>query len=115
MSKLLRWTPRILSIGLVALLYMLSLDVFEFDAHWTEILIGFLIHNIPAFILTLVIILSWKRPWIGSIAFAIAGLFYIIFMMIRMGSEAISAILILSVPSLISSALYFLDYRQIKK
>jgi hypothetical protein len=114
-EKIIRWTPRILSVYLLAILYLLSFDVFEIDAHWTELLLGFLMHNIPAFILTIALIFAWKRPWIGAIIFALAGIFYIGFMLIQVGIEAILAILSLSLPALIASIFYFLDYLQLKK
>lgn len=114
-TKLIRWTPRVLSICLVVLLFMLSLDVFEIDATLTELLLAFLMHNIPALILTLVIILSWKKPWIGAIIFALAGLFYIVFLLFMDRPLMFGAIMTLSLPAFISSVFYYLDFRQSKK
>ena len=35
-------------------------------------------HNIPVFILLIILIISWKHEIVGGIAFILAGLFYII-------------------------------------
>lgn len=114
-EKIIRWTPRILSIYLVSILYLLSVDVFEIEAPWTELLLGFLMHNIPAFILTLVIILAWRRPWIGAIVFGLAGIFYAVFMLIQVGLVSILAMVSLSLPALISSVMFFFDHLQKRK
>jgi hypothetical protein len=114
-EKIIRWTPRILSIYLLVILYLLSIDVFEIDAHWTELLLGFLMHNIPAFILTIALIFAWKRPWIGAIIFALAGLFYIGFILYMDRPLMMGAIFTLSLPAFISSVFFYLDFRQSKK
>jgi len=76
-NKFIYWGPRILSILFICFLTMFSLDVFSSEASFFEILIGLLIHNIPVFILSIVLWISWKKEIVGGIFFILAGLFYI--------------------------------------
>ncbi|MFA5871560.1 MAG: hypothetical protein WC858_02450 [Parcubacteria group bacterium] len=81
-SKFVFWTPRILSIIFIAFLALFSLDVFGTGAGFWETLAGFLIHNIPVFVLIAVLAVAWKRELVGAVVFILAGLLYI-FLAIR--------------------------------
>lgn len=70
------WTPRILSIMFILFLAMFSLDVFGNGYSFWEVVIAFLMHNIPVFILIVVLWISWKYEIVGGIAFILAGLLY---------------------------------------
>jgi hypothetical protein len=108
---LIRWSPRIFSMLLIALLMMFSLDVFESNVPWYEILLGLLIHNIPAFILIMVLIISWKKPLVGAIVFTTAGLFYGFWMILDQGMGQWLAVLSLGVPAIIIGILFYMDYK----
>jgi len=56
---------------------LMSLDVFSPELSAKEIAIGLLMHNIPALILLLVLLVSWKYEIVGGVAFILAGLLYI--------------------------------------
>jgi hypothetical protein len=45
--------------------------------------LGLLIHNIPTFILLFVLLISWKYEIVGGIVFILAGIFYIIMILIN--------------------------------
>jgi hypothetical protein len=77
MSRLLFWTPRILSIIFIIFLAMFSLDIFDGHYGFWGTILGLLIHNIPALILLAVLIISWKCEIVGGIAFIAAGALYI--------------------------------------
>ncbi len=74
---LIYWAPRILSILFLLFLAMFSLDVFDMRLDFWGTVVGLLMHNIPAFILLIVLIISWKREIVGGVAFILAGLSYI--------------------------------------
>lgn len=76
-GKFVFWTPRILSIIFIAFLALFSLDVFGTGAGFWETLAGFLIHNIPVFVLIAVLVIAWKREIVGAVVFILAGLLYI--------------------------------------
>lgn len=90
---------------------MFSLDVFEMVAPWYEILLGLLIHNIPAFILIIVLYLSWKRPLVGAIIYTTVGIFYGVWMLADQGIGQWLAILSLGIPAIIIGILFYMDYR----
>ena len=58
---------------------MFSLDVITPEASFSELAMGLLIHNLPALVLLIVLIISWKYEIVGGIVFILAGLLYIIF------------------------------------
>ena len=76
-NQILLWTPRILSIIFILFLMLFSLDVFSEKSGFWETVLGLLTHNIPAFVLLIVLIISWKHEMVGAVAFNLAGLLYI--------------------------------------
>ena len=76
-NKFIYWTPRILGIIFILFLMMFSLDVFQPGLTALQIAVGLFIHNIPALILLIFLIISWKHEIVGGIVFILAGLLYI--------------------------------------
>ncbi|MBN2268044.1 MAG: hypothetical protein JXC35_01340 [Acholeplasmataceae bacterium] len=110
--KIILWAPRILSILLILMLFMLSFDVFEVDDVWYRLILGFLIHNIPAFVLTIALVLAWKYPLVGAVIYTIAGLFYAFYMLITFGLEMVSGVLTLGIPAIFIGVLFYLTYQK---
>lgn len=76
-NKPLYWAPRILGIIFILFLMMFSLDIFQPGLTAWQITIGLFMHNIPALILLIILIISWKYEIVGGIVFILAGLLYI--------------------------------------
>jgi hypothetical protein len=76
-GKSLYWTPRILSIIFILFLALMSLDVFEGNYGFWGTIVGLFMHNIPAMVLLVVLIISWKHEIVGGVGFILAGLIYI--------------------------------------
>ncbi|MFH1211551.1 MAG: hypothetical protein V1659_01330 [Candidatus Woesearchaeota archaeon] len=76
-SRFLFWTPRILAIVFLLFLALFSLDVFEGNYGFWGTLLALFMHNIPVFVLAIVLWASWKREWIGGVVFILAGLLYL--------------------------------------
>jgi hypothetical protein len=55
----------------------MSLDVFETGLSFWETIGALFMHNIPALILLVVLVISWKYEIVGGVAFILAGLLYI--------------------------------------
>jgi hypothetical protein len=55
-SRFIYWTPRILSILLLLFLAMFSLDIFGNGYTFWQTVVGLLMHNIPVFILLILLI-----------------------------------------------------------
>lgn len=112
---IIRWTPRILSVFLILLLVLLSVDVFESDEPWYRMILGFLIHNIPTTILLVTLIIAWKHPWVGSMVYMIAGIVYGVMMFSNQGLVAFLSVLTLSLPALVIGVLFGLDHHLSQK
>ena len=56
---------------------MFSLDVFGNGYGFWGTVLGLFMHNIPVFILTILLIIAWKHELVGAITFILAGLLYI--------------------------------------
>jgi hypothetical protein len=82
MSKFLKgflfWTPRILSILFILFVGLFSLDVFGTGAGFWKTLGGFLIHNIPTFVLIAALVLAWRWEWVGAACYIGFGVWYIV-------------------------------------
>jgi hypothetical protein len=73
-TKAFYWIPRILAIVAILFMVMFSIDVFGGNEPLGRKLLGFLMHNIPAFILTGILVIAWKWEVIGGILFIIAAI-----------------------------------------
>jgi hypothetical protein len=117
-KKILYWLPRILSILFILFLMMFSLDVFEPGLTVWQIAVGLFMHNIPALILLIVLIISWKREIIGGIVFILAGIAYIFLTSFRSGLPwytALSWSLIIAGPAFLIGILFLVNWYKIKK
>lgn len=108
---MIEWSPRFFSVLLIILLLMFSFDVFESNSPWHEILLGFLIHNIPVIVLLIVLIFAWKKPLIGAIVYTSIGILYIGWMLFVQGISAWLAMLSLGIPAIIIGILYYIHYK----
>jgi len=82
-NKFVYWTPRILSMIFILFLAMFSLDVFDMKLGFWETVLGLFVHNIPAFVLLIVLLISWKHEIVGGIVFILAGILYIVILLIN--------------------------------
>lgn len=113
------WTPRILSILFLLFLAMFSLDVFGSGLTGWQIVLGLFMHNIPVFILAIILWISWKYEIVGGIAFIIAGIVHLVFSILRVDVEpwyisgAVS--LIIDVPAFFIGILFLIGWFKKKK
>lgn len=85
-GKFVYWTPRILSIILILFLSLMSLDVFSPELNFWQTLGALLIHNIPAFILLIILLVSWRREIVGGVGFILGGILYTTIVLINIAS-----------------------------
>jgi hypothetical protein len=104
--KILYWSPRILAIVAILFMMVFSLDCFD-EGPVKDIFICFIMHNIPAFILIAVLIISWKWELIGGFLFVIAFIAAGIFFKSFTGNPAS---LIVIAPFLVTGALFLLHH-----
>lgn len=83
-NKYIYWIPRILSILFICFLVLFSFDVFGNGLFFWQTVLAFLMHNIPVFVLAIILCISWKYEIVGGITFILAGLLYAILVSISM-------------------------------
>jgi hypothetical protein len=72
--KIIYWSPRILGILAILFLSLFALDAFESSLTIWQQLGAFLIHLIPSFILTALLIVAWNYELIGGSIFVLIGI-----------------------------------------
>ncbi|NMB48203.1 hypothetical protein GYA13_02020 [Candidatus Kuenenbacteria bacterium] len=116
-SKFIYWTPRILSIIFILFLALFSLDVFGNNYTFWETVVGLLMHNIPSFILLILLLISWRYEIVGGVAFILAGLLYL-FSLFSPGHfewYMLSWSLLIAGPAFLIGALFLANWFQKKK
>jgi hypothetical protein len=73
-DKIIYWTPRILCIIAILFISIFALDAFDPENTPMQQLGDFLMHLIPSFVLTLILLIAWKWEYIGGIIFLLIGL-----------------------------------------
>ena len=89
---------------------MFALDVFGEGRGFWGTTLALLMHLIPTFILIAVLVVSWRREWIGGILFIVLGTLYFVWALgqpIRIRSGA----LIIGGPPVLTGALFLLNWR----
>jgi len=61
----------------------MSLDIFEGNYGFWGTILGLLMHNIPAIILLIALIISWKHEIVGGIDFILGGILYLVMVLIN--------------------------------
>ena len=105
------WTPRILGICMILFLALFSLDVIGMSDDPLQVALGMLIHNIPSFILIVLLLLSWKWNLIGGIGYPLLGLAYILFFR----DQHWSAYLVIAGPLILIGLLFLLNWKTNRK
>ena len=72
-------------------------------------------HNIPALILLVIVIISWKREIVGGIAFILAGLIYITLLLVNILKDPSLWSLIIAGPSFLIGILFLINWNKKKK
>ena len=75
-EKVFYWLPRIVSIGFILFMSLFALDVFTAPFE-PMMLVGFVIHLIPSFVLLAAILVAWKYDLVGAIMFLGFAIFYV--------------------------------------
>ena len=71
--KIFHWIPRILCILAILFVSLFALDSFNAELTLWEQFRDFFMHMIPSLVLLLLLILAWKKEFIGGILFIILG------------------------------------------
>ena len=113
LARLIRWAPRIAAIAIIFFISLFSLDVFGMQGSLLQKLGGFLVHNIPSIVMIVLLILAWKRPMIGFVAFTLAGLGFAL--AFARGDFMLSNLVMFVLPILLVAGLFYADWRWVGK
>jgi len=99
----LSWVLRILLIIMILFFALFSLDVFEEGNGFWEILGDFLMHNVPSFVMIIILIIAWRNELIGGILLMLGVLGFGIFLFFRMDTFMYGTVIMLGIPFLIGA------------
>jgi hypothetical protein len=109
------WIPRVLLLAVCGFMMLFSFDVFETKAPLGEHLLGFFMHNIPVWILLLMLIFTWKHPLIAGIVIGVFAVVFAIWIGTGFSRFFWVDLLVFVLPLLVCSALFILaHYNSIK-
>ena len=101
-NRYLTWVLRTLFILLIAFWALFSIDVFQEEGFW-NILVGFLMHNIPVFVMIIILVIAWKREHIGGMLLMLGMLGFTIFLMAGSGEFMFATLIMMGIPFLIGA------------
>lgn len=101
-GRLLLWSPRILGVAVTLFIGMFALDAFSEGKPILATVRDFIIHLIPSFVLLAAVLASFRRQWIGAVAFIGLAVWYAV----RMSKGHPDWILAISGPMLVVGTLF---------
>ena len=110
-KRVVYWTPRILCLIFAVFISLFALDVFEGGKGFWETSVALLLHLVPTIIIVAVLVVSWRREWIGGILFIALGIFYVVWTWGRGGRSHWAAYALISGPLLLIGILFLLNWR----
>ncbi len=103
-TRAMQWTPRILGILYAAFVSLFALDVFGQGTSFSETIVGLLIHLVPTYIIVAALVVGWRWPVWGGIAFVASGIAFNLFF-----QNEWAVTLLLTGPLFLIGALFLLD------
>ncbi len=108
---IIRWTARIMGIAFAAFISIFAMDVFSEGYSFWRTIAALFMHLIPTFLIILVLIFSWRKEWIGGLAFLFLGTFYVF---TNWGKIEWSGFAIVALPLFTLAILFFIGWYQRK-
>jgi hypothetical protein len=109
-ARILRWSPRVLALTFGAFITLFALDAFSESNGFVEMLVGFTIHLLPTFLVLGIVMISWKREWIGAILFTVLAILYVASVWERYQLRWWSSYLLIGGPMLVVAVLYGVNW-----
>ena len=110
-NKIIFWIPRILAILFILFLSLFALDVFE-EYSGLVMLLAFLLHMIPSFLLIIMLVVAWKWEIVGGWILLAFGIGFTMFN--HLYRDPIS-FLVVSIPIFAVGILFLLSHKYNKK
>lgn len=77
-KRMLFWTPRVLCILFAIFISIFALDVFSESHGFWKTILALLIHLVPTYILVIILVIAWRREWVGAILFNALAVLYVV-------------------------------------
>lgn len=77
-KRILYWTPRVLCILFALFITLFAFDVFAEGLSVPKVILALLLHLIPTAVIVIVLIISWRREWVGAIVYVALAVAYLI-------------------------------------
>jgi hypothetical protein len=107
-KRLLYLTPRILGILFAIFLSLFALDVFGEGYGFWETIVALLMHLVPTLIVIIVLVIAWRRAWVGAVLFCGLAVSYV---GMTWGRFPFVAYLAISGPLILMGVLFLLNWR----
>lgn len=112
LAKIIHWAPRVAAMMIIFFISLFSLDVFGMGAPPLEVLGAFLMHNIPSIAMIVLLVIAWKRPVVGFVAFLIVAAAFTFFFVRDFYS--LPNLLLFVFPMLLVASLFYADWKWLK-
>lgn len=112
LAKIIHWAPRAAALLIIFFVALFSLDVFGTGASPLEVLVGFLMHNLPSIVMLVLLIIAWKRPVVGFIAFLLVGAAFAVLFVRDVYS--LPNLVLFVLPLLLIASLFYADWQWLK-
>lgn len=115
------WAPRLICIAAILFISLFAADAFSPHYTFWQQVQAFLIHMLPSFLLTAVLIIAWKWELIGGILLLIVGLgftpplFLLNYNRNHSLSISISIIMVITLPFIVAGFLFIVNYYRNKR
>ena len=110
------WAPRVLTILFILYISMFSLDIFDGHYGFWGTIVGLLMHNIPSFVMIVLLIIAWRYEWVGAVGYIGLALLYMIFTSSRVDLlMALSWSLMIAGPAILIAVLWGLNWHWKKR
>ncbi len=78
LTQILFWTPRIAGILFILFISMFAFDIFEMQLGFWGTIVGLFMHLLPSILLTIAVVIAWKREWFGALLFIGWAIWYVV-------------------------------------
>jgi hypothetical protein len=100
------WSPRILGIAVSFVLSLFALDAFTSGRPVDRAVADFVMHLVPALAVLAVVMMAWRRPWMGGVTFVLLAAAYAL-----AARSRLDWVLVISGPLLVVGLLFLWSWR----
>ncbi|MBA4407065.1 hypothetical protein C0389_07315 [bacterium] len=101
------WAPRLITILFAMFLTIFAADVFTSGYEFWKIPIALFMHLLPSILIIIILVISWKREWIGGILYIALSVFYTY---AKWNKFAISVFFIIPLPLFLVGVLFLIGW-----